>query len=772
MDSYGAGTVSFDATTKRDGARAGRTTATLSAAAFAPISALYPTTARIVVSRVYVNFATLPTLTAPIFADEMDGTNVSGVYFNSSDSKLYCGKALLSLGASGVSVTTGVWYRLDLKLDTSANPWTIDAQVDGTALGQVTVAAAARDQTRLYMGINVLASPTFDMYWDTWKLSNTAVDYPLGAGNGWAGVPVSDGTHNVASAGDFDRTLTGTDITNATTTAWQLVDALPFIATDISAVECITITAPPNATDYVQCVFGPATSFSAAVNPPDIVTVTGALQTASAGGSPTMDLSLRINDGGTTGDVFTSSVFYQPTTPTFKTAQFATAPSGGAWTAAKLNALQVRFGSFDAADSAPDGYFGTCLIEADIPDTGTSVSVTAVAAAAPAEVPLPTVTSVGIVSVTAVPATSDAAVPSPSIAAQVAAVVAAIVAAADAEVPVPGVATVRNALITAVPAEAPAEVPLPTIVAFSVTSTTVTAVPAESPAEVPLPTIAAQVQTSVTGVAATAPAEVPVPAVAAVGIVSVTGVAATADAAVPLPTIAVQVQTSVTAVAATADAAVPLPTVAALAAGSASVTAVPAEAPAEVSLPAVTAIQITSITAVPAEASAEVPLPSVAAQVQTSVTAVPAESDAAASLPTVVAQQIAEILAVAAAASAEVGVPTVTTDETPTGPAPSTGVGSRRRPPVRVIRPELFVQRQPAVVYDLGLIALRLALRVDLALAVRRPLRQAVSVSIERLAVIHQLATLEMIMATGIEARTEIEFTEDEIIAEILLTIL
>lgn len=357
------GTGSFSTTTVRNGARSMRVNPTAGVAYFRSGSGYLPS-GTTHVTRVAIRWATLPTSDSMVAIHDYGGS-LAGAGFQLSDSKLYSTvkiAGVFTFGATGVSVTTDTWYYIDIKTVGSVVTGTADIQVNATACGQATGAFASANCADLFLGAQ--DSETFDAFYDDVVVSQTAGDYPLGNGYVWAYVPTSDGTHNVASAGDFDRTLTGTDITNSTTDAYLLVDAIPFIATDISAVECITITAPPNATDYVQCVFGPAPSSSTAVDTVHGVEVIGALQTASAGGSPTMDLSLRINDGGTTGDVFTSSVFYQPSTPLLKRAHFAVAPSTStAWTAAKVNALQARFGSFDAADSAPDGYFGTIMAE-------------------------------------------------------------------------------------------------------------------------------------------------------------------------------------------------------------------------------------------------------------------------------------------------------------------------------------------------------------------------------------------------------------------------
>lgn len=317
-------------------------------------------------ARIAVFFATLPNLDMMI-AYFNNGLN--GISFKFSDSSIYAGAkpAEVQFGATGIPITTGRWYVIDIHVNQTANPHLVDVMVDGRPCGQYSQALAAANVTTLTIGCALAV--TWDMYCDDVLVSATAADYPLGPGHVDHFVPTADGAHNVAGTADFRRTLTATDILNSTTDAYLLVDGVPLIATDITAVECISLVAPPNATDYVQCVFGPAPGISRPNMGPRFVEVIGTLQTASAGGTPTMDLSLRINDNGTIADIFTSSVFYQPSTPVFKRAGFATAPStGAAWTAALFNALQVRFGSFDAADSAPDGYFGAIMIEAEFPE--------------------------------------------------------------------------------------------------------------------------------------------------------------------------------------------------------------------------------------------------------------------------------------------------------------------------------------------------------------------------------------------------------------------
>jgi len=292
----------------------------------------------------------------------MLGSVSVGIYFNVTDSKLYCGTSLTNLGATGVTVTTGVWYLTDLKINSSANPWTVDGRVGGTDLAQITTAQAANTNSSLVLGVDALASPTFEILYDDIAISNTLADYPLGAGQGWCGVPTADGTHNVAGAADFRRGGTTTDILNTTTDAYLLVDEVPLDDATPDADDHIRIVAPANVTDYVELVFGPAPGFVALTVAPTGVQVIGEVFAAGTGLS---DEIIRLNDGGSLDIIYDGTGLAGVTDGTYKTKHYATAPSGGAWTAAKVNALRLRYGY--ANDANPDKSLMCAMLEVDIP---------------------------------------------------------------------------------------------------------------------------------------------------------------------------------------------------------------------------------------------------------------------------------------------------------------------------------------------------------------------------------------------------------------------
>jgi len=288
-----------------------------------------------------------------------------GVWFNPSDNKIYAGTGSGTYGATGVSVTTGVTYYIDVKVDTSANPWLVDAQVNGSACGQKSLATAANTTAQsLFIGADGNTN-TSDALFDDVAWSNTSADYPIGNGVVNLFTVVSDGTHNIAGTGDFQRTLTGTDILNATTTAFQLVDDVPL---ETSVGDFINMVAPPNATDYVECVFGPASGVSTPTQGPRGVEVIAAIHQAGTGAG---SMEIRLNDNGTTNAVYSASGVAGVTSLAYKRKHYATAPTGGAWTvvsgAGNFNNLKVRFGSPGSVDANPDQFFDSIMIEAEFP---------------------------------------------------------------------------------------------------------------------------------------------------------------------------------------------------------------------------------------------------------------------------------------------------------------------------------------------------------------------------------------------------------------------
>ena len=358
-----AGT-SISTTTVRSGSRSARINP--SASTVGLLSTTF-VAGRTLVGRTYIRFASLPSTDYRIITGTTSGSHACGILFQQSDSKIYAyNPGVPTLGASGVTIAANTWYRIDYKFVTTANPWTIDVQVDGTACGQVTVAQAAADMLSLTLGDN-FANRTADIFFDDHAHSITSGDYPIGEGYVHHFIPTSDGTHNVAGANDFERGTSGTDILNATTTAYQLVDDIPLQSGAIGTTDFINMVAPPNATDYVECVFGPAPGLSVPTTGPRTVEFIAGV--ASAGGAAN-NMEIRLNDNGTTGTIYTQTGVTLTTSIIYKRANFADPPSAASvWTATSgngnFNNARVRFGSPAALDAAPDAYFACIMAEAE-----------------------------------------------------------------------------------------------------------------------------------------------------------------------------------------------------------------------------------------------------------------------------------------------------------------------------------------------------------------------------------------------------------------------
>lgn len=314
--------------------------------------------ATVYVIRFYIRFTTLPSVDVYL-AWCGTGTSRIGVAFKQSDSKIYCAQGTTpTMAASGVSVTTGTWYRIDLKIDQTSGARTADAKVDGASVTQAT-SAGTGGATAISLGNTPTANA--DYFIDDFLLSQTAADYPLGAGYVNHFIPVSDGSHNTGAAGNFKRGEAGTNITDATTDSYLLVDEVPLDDTTPDALDYISAEATA-ATNYTENVFGAASGISTPVTAPRAVEVVVAHhQSGTAVGNSTF----KLNDNGTEGTIVALNAA-GVTSIRYARNHFASAPTGGAWTlsgAGNFNNLKIRFGY--SSDASPHQYFDCAMVEAE-----------------------------------------------------------------------------------------------------------------------------------------------------------------------------------------------------------------------------------------------------------------------------------------------------------------------------------------------------------------------------------------------------------------------
>lgn len=322
-----------------------------------------PTPVTVSCTRVYVRFATLPTTDCYLMWTGASSGR-SGIMFHQASSTLRAASGVNPVSAgSGVSVTTGVWYRLDMHSvqNSGTNARIIDGQVDGTALTQIIFTSFNAPST-YKIGVQGAAAPTADIFFDDFVQSDTTADYPIGAGYVLPFVPVADGAHNI-TAGNFKVGSTATDITNATNNSWQLVDDFPL---DIGTPTTDDYIAQVNnaTTEYVEHIFGPAPGVSMPSLPPRTVELI--IGSHDAVFSGTNNMTSKLNDNGTesAGLVMTLN---SDSVINFANKHFALAPTGGAWTntagAGNFTNLKHRCGY--SSDAAPDAYFDCVMVEAE-----------------------------------------------------------------------------------------------------------------------------------------------------------------------------------------------------------------------------------------------------------------------------------------------------------------------------------------------------------------------------------------------------------------------
>lgn len=368
-----AGNSAFVTSTPRSGARAVRVNvvATVGAVGF---QYNLPSTTDKFTYRLYIRFDTLPSVSSLVTDVFVAGANIPGAYYNASDGKIYAGTGTGALGATGVAITTGSYLRYDVRVNISANPWLVDVQVEGVACGQKSlgVAAATSSIIECTMGAGG-SSFTVDAYYDDFVLSNTVADYPIGPGYVNHFVPTSDGTHNVISANDFERTITGTDIDNSTTDAYQLIDDVP-LESGASPVDWINMVAPVNYTDYVECVFGPAPGISAPTAVPRAVEfIIGYHQAGSGLGNIAVGCGL-------TGSLATIFIYEAVQVAGVTSVAYARKHVVNEATHLKNGtcAVQLLSGSFGGTvDANPDQYLDCAMIEAEFAEVVTAVNESA-----------------------------------------------------------------------------------------------------------------------------------------------------------------------------------------------------------------------------------------------------------------------------------------------------------------------------------------------------------------------------------------------------------
>ena len=353
----------------RSGVRSLRINPTASTGTMSPSSSGVAWT-NITVIRFYLYIASLPTADATFFSTNA-GAGGAGIVFKQSDSKLYIGQwngtTVLFNSATGLAVTTGQWYRIDYKVNSSANPWSEALSVDGAEV-TYSRAVAAATPSQLFLGSNN-SNSTYDIYYDDLIISQTNADYPIGAGYINHFVPTSDGTHTATGTTTVKGTLAsptgGGAITSSTTDAYAWVNGVPLLGGATDNTRLINAQTAASTT-YVAIKFGPAPGISTPTVAPRAVEVITADRQAA---TQTGDFQVQMRDLSIgTATLVARGVVAGSTTDRFVSKQFAVALDGSSpWTvvagAGNFNDLRAQFGY--SSDATPDQYWRGIMIEAE-----------------------------------------------------------------------------------------------------------------------------------------------------------------------------------------------------------------------------------------------------------------------------------------------------------------------------------------------------------------------------------------------------------------------
>lgn len=357
----GAG-VTFDTTRFNNGLRSIRCNLAGAAGSALSISELNITiiAPSVLVMRAYIFISTAPTSsTNPIIVGLHSitaGVPDHGLVYDVTALNYFLGPAESASAGSTITISTGVWHRIDLRVDGTANPWLLDGQVDGVAFTQRSISRAATTFDNVRCGSSS-GTPTYDIYHDDILMSGISADYPLGDGKVLSFVPNADGTHTSTNSDIVEGTIAtpvGADITVATTDAFNWVNARPILggATDNTRLINHRLAA---VTEYAEVDFEPTAEASA---PRAVEVLTVDRQAATQVGV----FSTKLNDNGTE-NVIINRTGAGVVTDRYVTKQYATMVGGGAWTLARFNALKARFGY--SSDATPDQYWRGIMIEAE-----------------------------------------------------------------------------------------------------------------------------------------------------------------------------------------------------------------------------------------------------------------------------------------------------------------------------------------------------------------------------------------------------------------------
>lgn len=323
--------------------------------------------------RFYIHFDALPSADCILATFAAAAGGFPNLRFVAADSTLQASLNNSSGAGGGVVVASGQSYCVDMLVDMSSGTRTVDVKVNGVAVTQASVSVAASTISNFRLGGNTngigatTANYTHRFAHLTYEFGVVADSFtwPIGPGKVLPLRPNADGTHSFddADLSDFVRGADGstTPVALGATTAWQEIDE---ILTDLSSMLGVN---EASVDEYLEFQYEnlPASGFDLI----HCVTHVSSHKNASVGTANRQ--SLRLVDGGSTAEIV-NNLDLSEVTAVYHHAAFPGAPSGGAWTKAKVDALRTRFaGAFSGqtinTDAIPQ-MFGS-LFEVSINET-------------------------------------------------------------------------------------------------------------------------------------------------------------------------------------------------------------------------------------------------------------------------------------------------------------------------------------------------------------------------------------------------------------------
>lgn len=309
----------------------------------------------------YIRFATLPPDGAILF--RVGASTFVRIYYASATQQFTIDHS--SAGgatAFGPTLTTGVWYKVLLKWNTSTNPWSATVSVDGAYETTIAPAVTGASLTVVNWG-NTATVASGEWFYDDAFIDDDEGAYTTLKSADWqvqALIVNGDGSHNIATSGDFDS-YTTTAFDNSTTDGYTYLDHRPLLFSN--AANQVIRQELGTTTDYMEFTLENLTSPGTA----EVWGVSGIGVHAEnvASGASQGEMRVYESDGTSlcTPDIIAST--NDPgTTTTLRHVILSRA--SGSWSSSVVDGLLLRIGY---ADNAPDVNFIDAMLQVMLYET-------------------------------------------------------------------------------------------------------------------------------------------------------------------------------------------------------------------------------------------------------------------------------------------------------------------------------------------------------------------------------------------------------------------